>query len=53
MVTLKRNKKTGMVEAYEDGKKVGTIITMGDEITKEKKHGKGDSKPHDRKRSHR
>ena len=29
---LKRNKETGIVEAWEDDKKVGEIITMGDMI---------------------
>jgi len=31
MVELRRNKKTGLVEAFRNGKKVGPIITMGDE----------------------
>lgn len=31
MVELRRNKKTGIVEAFRNGKKVGPIITMGDE----------------------
>ena len=30
-IELKRNKKTGFVEAWENGKKVGKITTMGDE----------------------
>jgi hypothetical protein len=34
MVTLKRNKK-GNVEAWREGKKVGEVISMGDEATKE------------------
>ena len=32
MKEFKRNKKTGFLEVWEDGKKVGEIITMGDEI---------------------
>ena len=36
MVELRRNKKTGIVESFRDGKKVGKVITMGD-TTKEKK----------------
>lgn len=32
MKELKRNKDTGVVEVWEDGKKVGEIVTMGDEI---------------------
>ncbi len=27
-----RNKETGILEVWKDGKKVGEIITMGDEI---------------------
>lgn len=30
MVELKRNPKTGVVESFRNGKKVGEIITMGD-----------------------
>lgn len=29
-----RNKDTGILEVWKDGKKVGEIITMGDEIGK-------------------
>lgn len=32
MIEFKRNKETGIVEAWKDGKKVGEIITMGDEV---------------------
>ncbi len=32
MIEFKRNPDTGMLEAYKDGKKVGEVITMGDEI---------------------
>lgn len=32
MKELKRNPDTGVVEVWEDGKKVGEIRTMGDEI---------------------
>ena len=31
-VNLKRNKKTGEVLAYENGKKIGSVLTMGDMI---------------------
>jgi hypothetical protein len=44
MVEFKRNKKTGIVEAYKKGKKVGEIITMGDLV-----NGKTDSKRKNRK----
>lgn len=27
-----RNKETGILEVWKDGKKVGEIITMGDEL---------------------
>lgn len=40
MIELKRNDKTGIVEAFKDGKKVGEVITMGDRIKKEKPNGK-------------
>lgn len=36
MVELRRNKKTGIVESFRNGKKIGEVITMGD-TTKEKK----------------
>lgn len=29
---LRRNEKTGIVEAWGDGKVVGEVITMGDEV---------------------
>lgn len=41
---LKRNKTTGKVEVWEDGKKVDEIITMGDEI-----NGEGIYQPQERK----
>ena len=34
MKEFKRKKETGILEVWEDGKKIGEIITMGDEITK-------------------
>lgn len=38
-VYLKRNKETGIVESFtDDGKKIGEVITMGDEIDKEEKY---------------
>lgn len=38
MIEFKRNKKTGILEAWKDGKHIGNIITMGDEV---KTDGKG------------
>lgn len=32
-----RNKETGILEVWEDGEKIGEIITIGDEIGKEGK----------------
>ena len=32
MIEFKRNKKTGIVEVWKDGKKVGEIVNMGDEV---------------------
>ena len=33
MVSFKRNKETGIVEVWKDGKYVGKMLTMGDEVT--------------------
>lgn len=33
MIQFKRNKDTGILEVWKDGKKIGEIRTMGDEIT--------------------
>lgn len=33
MVSFKRNEETGIVEVWKDGKYVGEILTMGDEVT--------------------
>lgn len=32
MVEFIRNKETGILEAWKDGKKIGEILTMGDAI---------------------
>lgn len=34
MIEFKRNKETGIVEAWKDGKKIGDVVTMGDEVKK-------------------
>jgi hypothetical protein len=34
MIEFRRNKETGVLEVWKDGKKIGEIITMGDEISK-------------------
>lgn len=45
MIEFRRNKRTGIVEAYKNGKKISNIITMGDMIKKEKENGRNkDSK---------
>ena len=36
MKELKRNKETGQVEVWENGIKIGEIITMGDVIENER-----------------
>lgn len=41
MIEFKRNKKTGELEVWKDGKKQGEIVTMGDEIIEEEEDGKG------------
>ncbi len=33
MIEFIRNDKTGVLEVWEDGKKIGIIITMGDLVT--------------------
>lgn len=33
MIEFRRNKETGILEVYKDGKKIGEIITMGDDIS--------------------
>lgn len=42
MIEFKRNKETGIVEAYKDGVKVGDIKTMGDDLQKNKEVNNGD-----------
>lgn len=32
---FKRNKETGILEVWKDGRKVGEIRTMGDEVKKD------------------
>ena len=32
MIKFKRNKETGIVEVWKDGKKVGEMVNMGDEV---------------------
>ena len=34
MIEFKRNKETGLVEVWKNGKKVGEVISMGDEVKK-------------------
>lgn len=38
MIEFRRNKKTGILEVWKDGKKTGIIQTMGDDIKKKKKN---------------
>ena len=33
-----RNKETGILEVWEDGKKIGEILTMGDLLTPDWQH---------------
>lgn len=37
MIEFKRNKKTGKLEVFKDGKKIGEIETMGDNLIMTKK----------------
>lgn len=32
MIEFKRNPDTGILEVWKNGKKVGEVVTMGDEI---------------------
>ena len=34
MIEFKRNKKTGVIEVYKNGKKIGQINMMGDKMKK-------------------
>ena len=34
MIEFKRNKETGILEVWKNGKKIGEVITMGDQIMK-------------------
>ena len=34
MIEFRRNKDTGILEVWKDGKYIGEIITMGDEVKK-------------------
>lgn len=40
MTEFKRNKETGILEVWKDGKKVGEVITMGDKVNGTNKHEK-------------
>ncbi len=35
MTEFRRNKETGTLEVWRDGKKIGEVVTMGDEIIEE------------------
>lgn len=35
MVEFVRNKETGILEVWKNGKKIGEIVTMGDKILKQ------------------
>ena len=42
MKEIKRNKETGILEVWEDGKKVGEIVTMGDALKNGYQYSKGE-----------
>lgn len=42
MIVFKRNKKTGVLEVWKNGKKTGEIKTMGDGVNGNSKRGKTD-----------
>lgn len=35
MIEFRRDKETGILYAYKDGKKVGSVTTMGDNVKKD------------------
>lgn len=37
MIKFKRNKNTGILEVWKNGKKIGKMTTMGDEVKKKSK----------------
>lgn len=37
MIELKRNEETGIVEAWENGVKIGEITTLGDEVSEDER----------------
>lgn len=37
MIEFKRNKETGILEIWKNGKFIGNVITMGDDIDKNSK----------------
>ena len=41
MIEFKRNKETGALEAWKNGKKIGEIRTMGDEIIAQRNTNNG------------
>lgn len=46
MISFKRNKETGIVEAWENGEKIGEITTMGDEIIGKGENNVGNKEQH-------
>ena len=40
MIEFKRNKETGILEAWKDGKFIGNVITMGDDVVNNDKNSK-------------
>lgn len=35
MIEFRRNKETGILEAWKDGEYVGNVITMGDQVNEQ------------------
>lgn len=46
MIEFRRNEETGILEAWKDGKYIGDVITMGDEVDKNGKDGNTDVSDH-------
>ncbi len=46
MIKFRRNKETGVLEVWENGEKVGEIVTMGDEIESSKEIKPVEGKAH-------
>ena len=47
MIKFIRNKETGMLEVWENNKKIGEVVTIGDEVTNNSGYAYGTKKKDD------